>query len=106
MSDIGAAIAESVESNGYSVVREYVGHGVGSNLHEEPSIPNYRSRENRERLQRGMTLAIEPMVNAGNYRTKVLSDKWTVVTLDGSLSAHYENSLAITDGAAEILTVS
>lgn len=106
VSDIGAAIAEYVESNGYSVVREYVGHGVGSNLHEEPSIPNYRSRENRERLQRGMTLAIEPMVNAGNYRTKVLSDKWTVVTLDGSLSAHYENSLAITDGAAEILTVS
>lgn len=106
VSDIGAAIAEYVESNGYSVVRDYVGHGVGSKLHEEPSVPNYKSRESRERLQRGMTLAIEPMVNAGDYRTKVLNDKWTVVTLDGSLSAHYENSLAITDGAAEILTVS
>lgn len=106
VSDIGAAIAEFVESNGYSVVRDYVGHGVGSSLHEAPSVPNYRSRENRERLQCGMTLAVEPMVNAGDYKTKVLNNQWTVVTLDGSLSAHHENSLAVTDGAAEILTVS
>lgn len=106
VSDIGAAIAGYVEKNGYSVVRDYVGHGVGSKLHEEPSIPNYMCRESRERLQRGMTIAVEPMVNTGDYRTKLLENKWTVVTLDGSLSAHYENSLAITDGTAEILTVS
>lgn len=106
VSDIGSAIAEYVEGNGYSVVRDYVGHGIGSKMHEEPSVPNYMSKDSRERLQRGMTIAVEPMVNAGNYRVKVLDNKWTVVTLDGSLSAHYENSLAITDGAAEILTVS
>jgi methionyl aminopeptidase len=108
VSDISAAIQEYVESQGFSIVREYVGHGVGRALHEAPEVPNYRTeRRSRPdpRLVKGMTLAIEPMVNAGGCAIRVLDDDWTVVTLDGSLSAHYENTIAITDGEPEILTM-
>jgi methionyl aminopeptidase len=103
--DISTAIQEYVEKNGYSVVREYVGHGIGSEMHEQPQIPNYRSRERGPRLEVGMTLAVEPMVNEGNYFVKLLDNKWTVVTSDGSLSAHYENTVAITKDGPEILTL-
>ena len=108
VSDISAAIQEYVESQGFSIVREYVGHGVGRALHEAPEVPNYRTeRRSRPdpRLVKGMTLAIEPMVNAGGAAIRVLDDDWTVVTLDGRLSAHYENTIAITDGEPEILTL-
>ena len=108
VSDISAAIQEYVESQGFSIVREYVGHGVGRALHEAPEVPNYRTeRRSRPdpRLVKGMTLAIEPMVNAGGCAIRVLDDDWTVVTLDGSLSAHYENTIARTDGEPEILTM-
>ena len=103
--DIGHAVQSYVEKNGFSVVRSFVGHGVGANLHEEPSVPNFGSPGRGPRLIRGMTLAVEPMVCAGHYDVKVLRDKWTTVTADGSLSAHYENTLLITDGEPEILTV-
>ncbi|MCX8131374.1 MAG: type I methionyl aminopeptidase [Clostridia bacterium] len=102
--DISIAIQNYVESNGFSVVREYVGHGIGKEMHEAPQIPNYRTRERGPRLQPGMTLAVEPMVNAGKYFVKLLENKWTVVTEDGSLSAHYENTIAITDKEPIILT--
>ena len=102
--DISANIQQYVEKNGYSVVREYVGHGVGKELHEYPQIPNYRTRERGPRLEPGMTLAIEPMVNAGGYAVRLLRNNWTVVTEDGSLSAHYENTVAITDEEPIILT--
>ena len=102
--DIGAAIENYVISNGFSVVREFVGHGVGAELHEDPQVPNYGTAGRGARLYSGMTLAIEPMVNAGTERVKVLKDGWTVETLDGALSAHYENSIAITDGDPIILT--
>jgi methionyl aminopeptidase len=102
--DIGAAIQAFVESRGFSVVREYVGHGVGRFLHEEPQIPNYGQPSQGPLLRRGMTLAIEPMVNAGDWKTKVLEDNWTVVTADGSLSAHFEHTVLITGDGAEILT--
>ena len=108
ISDISAAIQEYVESHGFSVVREYVGHGVGRQLHEAPEVPNFRTERRTRpdpRLVKGMTLAIEPMVNAGGCAIRVLDDDWTVVTLDGSLSAHYENTIAITDGEPEILTM-
>jgi len=108
VSDISRAIQSFVEARGFSVVRDYVGHGVGSAMHEEPEVPNYVSEPRRgpdPRLVRGMTLAIEPMVNAGGYAIKVLGDKWTVVTRDGSNSAHYENTVLITSGEPEILTV-
>ncbi len=113
ISDIGAAIQEYVESHGYSVVRDYVGHGVGRKMHEAPEVPNYRvdrhergfGRRPDPRLVAGMTIAIEPMVNIGAYQVKVLDNDWTVVTVDGSLSAHYENTIAITDGEPEILTM-
>lgn len=101
--DISAAIQDYVESFGYSVVRDYVGHGIGREMHEDPQIPNYRSRE-RRRLEAGMTLAIEPMVNEGRYDVKLLDNKWTVVTADGSLSAHYENTIVVTDNEPIILT--
>ena len=93
-----------VESMGYSVVREYVGHGIGKALHEEPQIPNYGSPGKGPMLRNGMVIAIEPMVNIGGWQTRVLEDNWTVVTADGSLSAHFENTLAITEGDAEVLT--
>ena len=102
--DIGHAIEDFVISNGFSVVKDYVGHGIGSELHEDPQIPNYGNGGRGPRLYAGMTLAIEPMVNAGAFGVKVLRDGWTVVTEDGSLSAHYENSIAITDSEPIILT--
>lgn len=102
--DISAAVQDYVERNGFSVVRKYVGHGIGTSMHEAPEVPNFGCRGHGLRLQRGMTLAVEPMVNAGVYDIKVLSDGWTVKTKDGRLSAHYENTIAITDGEPEILT--
>ena len=105
VSDISHAVQTYVEANGFSVVRDFVGHGVGENLHEEPSVPNYGAPGRGPRLIRGMTLAIEPMVNAGGYEVEVRKDRWTTVTRDGSLSAHYENTVLITDGEPEILTV-
>ena len=102
--DIGSAVENFVISNGYSVVRTYTGHGVGKELHEEPEVPNYGTAGRGARLYAGMTLAIEPMVNVGTEKVKVLSDGWTVVTLDGKLSAHYENTIAITDGDPILLT--
>ena len=104
ISDIGHAVQEYAESYGYSLVREYVGHGVGASLHEAPEIPNYGKPGHGPRLQKNMTIAVEPMVNVGGYEVRVLDNGWTVVTADGSLSAHYENSLLVTDGEPEILT--
>ena len=105
VSDISHAIQTYVESNGFSVVRTFVGHGVGAQLHEEPEVPNFGAAGRGPRLLPGMTLAIEPMVNAGSHEVRVLKDGWTVVTTDGKLSAHYENTVLITDGEPEILTV-
>ena len=105
VSDISHAIETYVESNGFSVVRSFVGHGVGAQLHEDPEVPNYGAPGRGPRLLPGMTLAIEPMVNEGTYEVKVLKDGWTTVTADGKLSAHYENTVLITDGEPEILTV-
>ncbi|HIQ99384.1 MAG TPA: type I methionyl aminopeptidase [Candidatus Scybalocola faecavium] len=103
--EISAAIQDYVEAHGYSVVRDLVGHGIGTHLHEDPQIPNFRQRGRGIRLQAGMTLAIEPMVNAGRYDVAWLDDDWTVVTEDGSLSAHYENTILITKDGCEILTL-
>ena len=105
VSDISHQVQAYVEKNGFSVVRTFVGHGVGAKLHEEPEVPNFGSPGRGPRLIKGMTLAIEPMVNVGHYDVQILKDKWTVVTADGSLSAHYENTVLITDGEPEILTV-
>jgi len=105
VSDISHAIQMHVESNGFSVVRSFVGHGVGAQLHEDPEVPNFGAAGRGPRLLPGMTLAIEPMVNAGGHEVRVLRDGWTVVTTDGKLSAHYENTVLITDGEPEILTV-
>ncbi len=105
VSDISHAIQMHVESNGFSVVRTFVGHGVGAQLHEEPEVPNFGAPGRGPRLLPGMTLAVEPMVNAGVYDVRVLKDGWTTVTADGKLSAHYENTVLITDGEPEILTV-
>ena len=105
VSDISHAIQTYVESNGYSVVRSFVGHGVGAQLHEEPEVPNFGAAGRGPRLIPGMTLAIEPMVNEHTHEVRVLKDGWTTVTADGKLSAHYENTVLITDGEPEILTV-
>ena len=106
VSDVSAAIQQYVEANGCSVVRDYVGHGVGAKMHEDPEVPNYvQLGHGSPRLLKGMTIAVEPMVNAGGWEVKVLPDGWTVLTADGSLSAHYENSILITDGEPEILTM-
>ena len=105
LGQIGAAIQAYVEGEGFSVVREYVGHGVGRQMHEDPQVPNYGDPETGPVLKEGMVIAIEPMVNAGDWRTKRDSDNWTVRTLDGSLSAHFEHTLAVRDGAAEVLTL-
>lgn len=105
VSDISHAIQEYVESFGYSLVREYVGHGIGRNLHEAPEVPNFGEPGHGPRLVKGMTIAIEPMVNMGAAAVRVLDNDWTVVTVDGSLSAHYENTVLITDGEPEILTM-
>ena len=102
--DISAAIQAYVEEHGYSVVREFVGHGIGSQMHEAPEVPNYGKPGRGPRLLRGMTLAIEPMVNAGSAAILQLNDGWTVKTQDGKWSAHYENTILITDGEPEILT--
>ncbi len=103
--EISAAIGAYAESFGYGVVRDLVGHGVGSALHEDPQVPNFKQETRGMRLKAGMTLAIEPMINAGRYNVKWLDDNWTVVTTDGSLSAHYENTVLITDGEPEILSL-
>ena len=105
VSDIGAAVQAYVEANGFSVVREFVGHGIGRHLHESPEVPNYGKPGHGPRLLRGMTLAVEPMVNAGTAAIRQLSDGWTVKTVDGKYSAHYENTVLITAGEPEILTL-
>lgn len=105
VSDISAAVQLYAEGKGYGVVRDFEGHGVGRAMHEEPEVPNFGKPGHGPRLVRGMTVAVEPMINAGGYAVKVLQDGWTVVTADGSLSAHYENSICITDGEPEILTM-
>ncbi|MEA3210088.1 MAG: methionyl aminopeptidase [Chthoniobacter sp.] len=104
LGDLCAAIEDDVVANGYSVVREFVGHGVGRKLHEEPQVPNYGRRGSGPKLKPGMTLAIEPMVNMGGAGVRVLADKWTVVTLDNKPSAHFEHTVLITKGEPEILT--
>jgi len=105
VSDISHAVQSYVEANGFSVVRAFVGHGVGEHLHEEPSVPNYGSPGKGPRLVKNMTIAVEPMVNMGTYDVRVLRDGWTTVTADGKLAAHYENTVLITEGEPEILTV-
>lgn len=103
--DISYAIQSWVESNGFSVVRDFVGHGIGRDLHEDPQIPNFGSPHQGPRLEKGMVFALEPMVNEGTYQVKVLSDGWTVVTADGKRSAHFEHTIVITDNGAEILSI-
>lgn len=105
LGDVSAAIQEYAENHGYSVVRDLVGHGIGKNMHEDPSVPNFGHRGRGLKLAAGMTLAIEPMINQGGYEVSVLDDDWTVVTDDGSLSAHYENTILITKTGCEILTL-
>lgn len=106
LSQVSGAIQDCAEKHGYGVVRDYVGHGIGRNMHEDPSIPNYRNNKRGLRLRAGMTLAIEPMVNMGTHKVKALSDGWTVTTRDGAPSAHYENTVLITpEGEPEILTL-
>jgi methionyl aminopeptidase len=105
LSDISHAIQSYAESFGFSVVRDFVGHGIGKKMHEEPQIPNFGSPGKGPRLQKGMVIAIEPMINAGKYHVNILSNDWTVVTLDGKPSAHYEHTIAITDGEPELLTI-
>ena len=105
LGDIGATVQKYVESNGYQVVREMVGHGIGRDLHEEPSVPNYGKAGKGARLQAGMTICIEPMVNEGTYKVNTLADGWTIVTADGKLSAHFEHTVAITADGPEILTL-
>lgn len=105
VSDIGSAVQGHVETSGFSVVRTFVGHGIGKLLHEEPQIPNYGTPGKGPRLREGMTLAIEPMVNAGGYEVVILEDGWTAVTADGSLSAHFEHTVAVTGDGATVLTM-
>ncbi|HPP35542.1 MAG TPA: type I methionyl aminopeptidase [Clostridiales bacterium] len=102
--DISRAVQRHAENNGFSVVRDYVGHGIGRELWEAPQIPNYVTRERGPRIEPGMTLAIEPMINQGVCNVRILNDRWTVVTADGKLSAHYENTIAVTDGEPVIMT--
>lgn len=102
--DIGFAVQSHCEANGFSVVREYVGHGVGTEVHEDPEVPNYGTAGHGVRITRGMVIAIEPMVNAGTHRVRTLADDWTVVTQDGKLSSHYENTVALTENGVLILT--
>ncbi len=102
--DISAAVQDHAEANGYSVVRDFVGHGIGREMHEAPQIPNYRTKQRGPRLHSGMTLAVEPMINEGRYEVRMTDNLWTVVTADGSLSAHYENTILITEQNPDILT--
>ncbi len=104
LGDIGAAVQQYVEKRGYSVVRQFVGHGIGTQLHEAPEVPNFGTQGRGIRLLPGMTLAIEPMINAGHYDVKVMPDGWTVLTKDGSLSAHFEHTIVITPDGPKILT--
>jgi len=104
LGDISSVIQEYAESRGYAVVREYTGHGIGRNMHEDPQIPNFGIPGQGPLLKRGMTFALEPMINIGDWRTRIEDDKWTVRTSDGSLSAHFEHTIAITDEGSEILT--
>jgi methionyl aminopeptidase len=104
VSDIGAAVQKHVEANGFSVVRAFVGHGIGKQLHEEPQVPNFGKPGRGPRLKAGMTLAVEPMVNAGGFDVRVLEDGWTALTVDGSLSAHFEHTLLVTESGGEVLT--
>ena len=103
--EISAAIQNYIEPHGFSVVRDFVGHGIGQEMHEDPQIPNYKPKGRGPRLERGMVLAIEPMVNIGTYEVRILSNDWTVVTRDGKWSAHYEHTIAITEEGYELLTV-
>lgn len=103
--EISGAIGDYIESNGFSIVRDYIGHGIGANLHEDPEIPNFRMPIKGTRLNKGMCLAIEPMVNMGTHKLDLLDDGWTAVTRDRKYSAHYENTIAITDGEPDILTL-
>lgn len=105
LNDISTAVQKYAESFGYGVVRDLVGHGIGSHLHEDPEVPNFAKRRKGIRLQAGMTLAIEPMINAGSYEVVWMDDDWTVVTDDGSLSAHYENTILVTEDGPEILSL-
>ncbi len=104
LGDIGAAVEEHAEKNGYGVVRDFVGHGVGRNVHESPDVPNYGKAGHGLRLREGMVIAIEPMINAGTYKVRTLDDGWTVCTLDGALSSHYEHTVAVTDDGPILLT--
>jgi methionyl aminopeptidase len=104
LSDIGAAVQQVAEGAGFSVVREYVGHGIGRNMHEDPQIPNYGEPGRGPQLKPGLVIAVEPMVNVGGWETRVLADDWTVVTEDGSLSAHFEHTIALTEDGCEVLT--
>lgn len=106
LSDVSHAIQSYAEEKGFSVVRDFVGHGIGRLMHEDPPIPNYGAPGRGPRLEKGMALAIEPMINSGDFKVKVLDDEWTVITKDNSLSAHYENTLIITDGEPLLLTIS
>lgn len=103
--DISNAVQKTVEGEGFGVIRDFVGHGIGSSMHEDPQIPNYGKPGKGPRLQRGMVLAIEPMICQGSYEVDVLTDDWTAVTVDGGLAAHYENTVVITDGEPELLTL-
>ena len=104
LGDVSAAIQEYAELQGYSVIREYTGHGIGREMHEEPQVPNFGNRDTGLVLERGMTLALEPMVSVGDWRTRLGSNRWTVSTADGSLAAHFEHTVAITDAEPEVLT--
>ena len=104
LSDVGHAVQQVVEGAGFSVVREYVGHGIGRALHEDPQIPNYGDPGRGPVMKPGLVCAVEPMVNAGDWRTRVLADRWTVVTADGALSAHFEHTIAVTDEGVDVLT--
>ncbi len=105
LSDISSAIQTYAEDNGFAVIRDYVGHGIGKNMHEEPAIPNYRNGKKGPALRAGMVLAVEPMIAMGTYKVRVLSDGWTAVTKDGMCAAHYENTVLITDKEPELLTL-
>ena len=105
LGDVGAAVQEVVEADGFSVVREFVGHGIGTKMHEDPQVPNYGQRGRGMKLKPGMVICIEPMVNAGEAGVQVLSDGWTAVTEDGSLSAHFEHTVAVTEDGATVLTL-
>jgi len=105
VSDIGTAIQDCAESNGFSVIRDLVGHGIGSHLHEDPAVPNYSFSRGDSALRQGMTIAIEPMISCGTWKIKVLRDGWTAVTADGSLSGHFEHTILVTDDEPEILTL-